>query len=247
MAIPRQLRDGIRGLLFDTHYGHRTAGGTVVTDDVRTPASQVYLCHETCEIGATPLVSVLRAIRRFLRHHPRNVLVIDNEDDVTPHDVAREVARSGLGHVVYRGKPGPRWPTLRAMIARRQQAVMLAEHDAAGVSFYHAAYDGILQETPYTWDQPALITRRADWPASCLPNRGGRHGSLFLMNHWSPPVPPPTPDPAAGAKVNATRVLVGRAKACRNVRGRLPNLVAVDMYRSGGLFAAVRRLNALQR
>jgi hypothetical protein len=31
---------------------------------------------------------------------------------------------------------------------------------------------------------------------------------------------------------------------CRFVRGKWPTLVAVDMFQSGGLFAAVRQLNA---
>ena len=46
--------------------------------------------------------------------------------------------------------------------------------------------------------------------------------------------------------VNATAALVGRAKACRTARGKLPNLVAVDMFASGGLLAAVKQLNALK-
>ena len=44
--------------------------------------------------------------------------------------------------------------------------------------------------------------------------------------------------------MNATDVLVGRARACEAARGKLPNLVAVDQFQSGGLFEAVRQLNA---
>jgi hypothetical protein len=43
--------------------------------------------------------------------------------------------------------------------------------------------------------------------------------------------------------VNATNTIVGRATTCRNVRGRLPTIVAVDMFQSGGLLEAVRQLN----
>ena len=52
------------------------------------------------------------------------------------------------------------------------------------------------------------------------------------------------PSPATSAIVNATETLVGRASVCRFVRGRWPTLIAVDMFQSGGLFEAVRRLNA---
>jgi hypothetical protein len=241
VGIPEQLRLGIRGLLLDTHYGRRRADGVVVNDPTGSPGSEVYLCHVLCQLGATPLVEALRAIRDYLRASPRNVLVVVNEDYVRPPDFAREVRRSGLLRRVYRGRPGPRWPTLRKLIARRQQVVMLAERSAAGVPWYHEAYEGILQETPFTWPTPDLLTEPSQWVSSCRPNRGGTSGSLFLMNHWSPPV---APSPPTSAAVNATGALVGRATTCQRVRGRMPTIVAVDMFQSGGLFEAVRRLNA---
>jgi hypothetical protein len=241
VGIPDQLREGVRGFLVDTYYGHETADGTVVTDPVKKPQSRLYLCHVACALGATPLVDVLRAMHLFLVWSPNNVLVIVNEDYVSPEDFAEEVRRSGLIRNVYRGRPGPRWPTVRQMILARQQVVMLAEHDSGGVPWYHEAYNGVLQETPYSWPVPSLLTTPANWPATCIPNRGGRTGSLFLMNHWSPTV---APDPAVSAQVNATDVLTGRARACQAARGKLPNIVAVDMFQSGGLFEAVRRQNA---
>jgi len=242
VGIPAQLRDGIRGFLIDTHYAHTGPDGKLVTDATKTPQSKPYLCHEVCAIGATPLVDGLRAMARYLRAHPSNVLLIDQEDYISTRDFAREVRRAGLLRYVYRGQPGPQWPTLRWMIRHHQQVVMLSEHVASGVPWDHLDYAGIVQETPYTWNTPDLLTDPANWPASCVPNRGGRVGSLFLMNHWSPPV---APSPDTSAKVNATSVIVGRALACRKARGLMPTIVAVDMYRSGGLFAAVRRLNAL--
>ena len=244
VGLPEQLRAGVRGFLLDTHYGHPEPGGGVVNDPVKTPQSRLYLCHVACALGATPLVDGLRAMRAFLRARPANVLVIVNEDNISPADFAAAVKASGLSRNVYRRKPGPRWPKLKTMIRRRQQVVVLAERQAAGVPWYHQAYAGILQETPYSWPIQTQLTDPAQWPASCRPLRGGTTGSLFLMNHWSPPV---APSPATSAVVNARKTIVGRAKACRAVRGKLPNLVAVDMFQSGGLFAAVRHLNGLAR
>ena len=241
VGIPEQLAQGVRGFLLDTYYAHREPNGTVVTDATPTPQSSLYLCHVLCEIGATPLIDVLRAMRSFLNKHPRNVLAIVNEDYVSPADFNREFKRAGLRRHVWRGRTGPRWPTLRTMIRQRRQVVVLAEHDSGTVPWYHEAYGGILQETNYNWPLASQITDPASWPASCAPNRGGRTGSLFLMNHWSPPV---APSPAGSAVVNATNVLVGRARACRAARGLMPTIVAVDMFQSGGLFAAVRQLNA---
>ncbi|MBN1527893.1 MAG: hypothetical protein JW895_02465 [Thermoleophilaceae bacterium] len=242
VGIPDQLAAGVRGFLLDTYYAHVEPNGTVVADATPTAASRLYLCHVACQLGATPLVDVLRSIRTFLERNPRNVIAIINEDYVTPDDFAREVRRAGLRRHVWRGRTGPHWPKLRKMIQRRRQVVMMAERDSGNVPWYHEAYRGILQETSYSWATPALITDPANWAASCAPNRGGTTGSLFLMNHWSPPF---APTPAGSAAVNATDVLVGRARTCKRIRGLMPTIVAVDMFQSGGLFQAVRRLNGL--
>jgi hypothetical protein len=244
--IPTQLRYGIRALLFDTHYGRLQPDGTVRTDDNgkgTTGVRGLYLCHVLCEIGASPLIPVLRRITRFLEAHPRNVLLIDNEDYISPADFAAAMRWSGLrGHVFY-GQPGPVWPTLRRMIATRQQVVVLAEHDAGQVRWYHRAYDGIMQETPYTFATPNLLIDPVNWPSSCRPNRGGTNGSLFLINHWSPATPPAVPNPDASAAVNAKSVILGRARACQQIRGRLPSVIAADQVTYGGLLAAVHWLN----
>lgn len=241
LSIPDQLRLGIRGFLIDTYYATRRPGGAVVIDPVKTPQSELYVCHVLCELGATPLVEVLRAMRDHLRAQPDSVLAVVNEDSIAPRDFRRAVRLSGLRRHVYRGRPGPRWPTLRQMIRRRQQVVVLAERDAGGVRWYHEAYGGIVQETPYTFATPDLLTDPAQWEASCRPNRGGTTGSLFLMNHWSPPF---APSPAGSALVNAAQVIAGRAATCARVRGRLPTMIAVDMFPAGGLLEAVRWLNA---
>jgi len=245
--MPHQLSLGVRALLFDTHYGVKGADGKVVADDDRTATGPVgtYLCHDYCQLGSQPLVDGLRGIAKWLKQHPDNVLLFDNEDDIAPTDLAKAVKASGLAPYLYKGKAGPKWPTLAKMIQTHQQVVVLAEHNAKGVSWDHQAYDGIMQETAYTWKTANLITDPANWAASCAPNRGGTKGSLFLMNHWSPDIPPPAPDPVASAAVNATSVLVGRARACRKARGKLPTVLAVDEVSYGGVVQAARILNGL--
>jgi hypothetical protein len=248
VGIPDQLKAGIRGFLIDTHYGRRMPDGSVATDDDGKGTQGVrgtYLCHVACQIGATPLTGVLRSMRDFVKKHRGNVLLLDVEDYVTPKDFAKAMRKSGLLKYVYRGSTGPKWPKLSTMIKRRQQVVVLAEHRASpGLKWLHLDYRGIVQETRYTWDPAALITDPANWEASCSANRGGTIGSLLLMNHWSPPTPRQQPDPVADAQVNARDVLVGRARACQTVRGLMPTIVAVDQFKTGGLIAAVKELNA---
>ena len=150
LGIAAQLKAGVHGFLIDVHYGHPRADGVVVTDPVKTAASRVYLCHELCEIGATPLVQGLRTMRKRLDRGRGDVLVLDVEDYVSTADLAQEFRRAGLDRYAYRGAPGPQWPTLRQMIAARQQVVVLTEHRADGVPWIHLDYAGIVQETPYT-------------------------------------------------------------------------------------------------
>jgi hypothetical protein len=244
IAIPDQLHYGIRGLLIDTHYGRVNDDGIVVNTDASDPEAKTYLCHVYCQLGASRLAPVLRQIRRFLRNRPKNVLLIDNEDYISPADFARAMKRSRLIDFVYRG-PTDSWPTLRRMIRSRQQIVMLADNDAGNFDWYHRTYQGILQETPYTFPDPDQLTKPANWKASCGPNRGDVTGSMFLMNHWSPPTAPAKPDLEASAAVNARSVIVGRAEKCAEVRGRLPSIIAADQVTAGDLLGAVRDLNGI--
>ena len=45
--------------------------------------------------------------------------------------------------------------------------------------------------------------------------------------------------------VNAYDFLLKRAEKCARERSRLPNIIAVDFYRTGDLFKVVKRLNGL--
>lgn len=249
IAIPDQLDYGIRGFLVDTHYGRLRDDGTVVTDDDRTKPDSVgplgtYFCHVYCELGASKLAPALRQVTKWVRNHPNNVLLIENEDYVTPRDFAAAVKRSGLLKFVYDG-PTDEWPTLRKMIRTDRKVVMLADNDAGDIPWYHRTYQGILQETPYNFNQPSLLTDPSNWEASCGPNRGDVTGSMFLMNHWSPPTAPATPDLEASARVNARSVVEGRALECAEVRGRLPSIIAADQVTAGDLLGAVRDLNSI--
>jgi hypothetical protein len=264
-SIPTQLEDGIRALLFDVHHGIPVAGA-VKTDLASDLGSRekfdeavgkegvdaamrirdrmagkeegprgLYLCHGFCELGATPLVSALRGIHEFLVQNPDEVLVLDIEDYASPQEIAAAFAQSGLDGLVFWGTAGPPWPTLREMIDSRQRVLVLLESGRKGVPWLQPAYEGLVQETPYHFTKPSEL--------SCAVNRGGTSGSLFLMNNWIDTTPAPKPSNAA--IVNAYDALLGRARQCQAERGRLPNLIAVDFYRTGDLFRVARTLNGV--
>jgi hypothetical protein len=244
IAIPDQLDLGIRAFLVDTYYGTLGEDGIVTNASAGNPDARTYLCHVYCQLGSSRLAPMLRQVRKFLRKHPHNVLLIDNEDYISPAAFARAMKRSRLLDFVYRG-PTDVWPTLRQMIRSRQQIVMLADNDAGNYDWYHRTYQGILQETPYTFETTGQLTDSRNWEASCGPNRGDVTGSMFLMNHWSPPTAPAKPDLEKSAQVNARSVIVGRAEKCAQVRGRLPSIIAADQVTAGDLIGAVRDLNGI--
>jgi hypothetical protein len=273
--IPDQLSDGIRGLLIDTHYADRLANGRLRTffgdrEDLQQQAMQdgvsadavdaalrlrerlgfsgegergMYLCHSFCELGGTPLAEVLDDIHDFLVANPGEVLVVINQDYVTPEDFVAAVDDAKLADMAYTGPTDGQWPTLREMIDDNERVIFLAENHAGAAPWYRLAYEAITQETPYAFSKPKQLTDRAGLAKTCRPNRGPDDAPLFLLNHWI--TTDPFPLPSYAEKVNAYDPLMRRLDECEHVRGRFPNLVAVNFYRRGDLFRAVDTLNGL--
>jgi hypothetical protein len=202
----------------------------------------IYLCHSFCELGGTALGSVLTDLHDFLVANPGEVVVVINQDYITPKDFVGAVQKAGLADLAYSGPTEPgRWLTLREMIDRNQRVVFLAENRAGAAPWYRPAYTSITVETPYAFGRPRQLTEQSQLGPSCRPNRGPAKGSLFLVNHWVTTTPIPLPSDAS--KVNAYGALMRRLNECRRIRGHLPNLVAVNFYRRGDLFRAVNALN----
>ena len=130
---------------------------------------RVYLCHLYCELGATPAKSAFGKIHDWLRvnqrgHHPR---------PGGPRD-GRGRRRRPRGERV--GGPGLRLvaqgssaPTLRQLIETKKNVIVMAENNGGAVrNWYHAAYDQLLQDTPYEF----LSVEELAEPAPCAPGRG---------------------------------------------------------------------------
>ena len=149
-----------------------------------------------------------------------------------------------LEDLAYRGPIGADGLTLRQMIDRNRRVIFLAENRAGAASWYHLAYESITQETPYSFSKVEQLTKRANLPASCQPNRGAANAPLFLLNHWI--TTDPVPLPSNATKVNDYSPLLRRTRECRRIRKHLPNLVAVDFYRRGDLFRVVDTLNGVR-
>ncbi len=271
-TISDQLSGGIRGLLIDSYHGEAIGNRVrtdleslpkreVAVAELGAPATEaalrirarlarggpgqrgIFLCHGFCELGAVTLASALHDVREFLVSRPSAVVVIVNQDEgVTPDDIARAFDQAGLLDLVYRRPLGP-FPTLRAMIDSGQRLVVMAENDAGTIPWYHVAYEHALQETPFRFTATSQLTAPANLPASCRPNRGPASAPLFLLNHWIDTTP--VPRASLAAIVNARQALLARATTCQRIRHRLPNLVAVDFYRRGDVLGVVNTLNGI--
>ena len=270
--ISGQLRDGIRGLLIDTHYADRLENGNVRTFFGSTAKLNLaveqgqlsqqsvdaalrlrdrlgyrgegergmYLCHTFCELGATPLADGLRDIHAFLVTHPAEVVVIVNQDYVTPEDFVGAIDDAGLTKYAFTPPRAGAWPSLRTMIDSGRRLMVVAENEAGAAPWYQLAYERLMEETPFTFP-PGYLSKPANLPASCEPNRGPEGAPLFLINHWVSTDPAPRPSDAA--KVNAYEPLLARAQTCQRIRDHLPNLLAVNFYKIGDVFRVVDTLN----
>jgi hypothetical protein len=200
----------------------------------------IYLCHTFCELGATPLADGLKAIHDFLVTHPGQVLVVINQDYVTPADLVKAVDAAGLAPYVLTPPAGDHWPTLREMIDEDRRLLILAENEAGAAPWYQLAYKRLVEETPFSFRQPAQL---ADTAASCKANRGPATAPLFLVNNWV--TTDPVPRPTNASKVNAYATLLARARACERTRAHAPNLIAVDFYQRGDIFQVIKTLNGV--
>jgi hypothetical protein len=269
-GIPQQLEDGIRGFLIDVHYGipigervktildtevnsmakyEEAVGKEGVEAAMRirdrmvgepTGEKDVYLGHGFCELGATRFVDALGEMRDFLVLHPDEIIFIMIQDEgVSPADVASCFERSHLIDMVYKGPVTKPWPTLGEMVESNQRVVVMAENRWEGVPWYHGAFE-VCQETPYRF----LKLEEIESSKANVPGRGGTGGSLLLMNNWIETTPAPLPSNAA--IVNSYDVLLKRAQALKKSRKMMPNLIAVDFYKTGDLMRVVDALNGVE-
>jgi hypothetical protein len=239
----------VRALLVDTHYvddvESEEAFLASLTPEERSVADKAIeafeageiagalLCHGSCKLGSTVLGDGLDDLRVFLEEHPREVVIIVVEDEITAYDTGTAVANGGLEDYIFTHQPGDPWPTLREMIDTNERLIIMAEKEGPPPDWYTNAWD-VTEETPYTF------VFKEDF--SCEPNRGGTGKPFFMLNHWIQRVAPNRVDAAI---VNEYDFLLGRAQQCAEERGKVPNFIAVNFYRQGDLLRVVDALNGV--
>ncbi len=217
-AVPRQLDDGVRGIVFDTHY------------DADIGGAEPLLCHGFCSLGSKPLVDGLADLTVFLDAHPREVLALIFEAHVSEADTEAAMDASGLRDRVHAHAPGA-WATLGELIAADERVIVFTSDEAAALPWHHRAYDQ-MWENPYAAKAPEDL--------SCEVDRGDPALPLFAMNHF---LTDPVASPELAESINGDPFFSERVRSCIAEAGDRPNFVLVDFYEIGAVLDVVARLN----
>lgn len=218
-GIARQLEDGVRAFLIDTHPFE----------------GEPHLCHSVCQFGAIKLTDALTLYRRFLEGHRSDVLVLIIQDDVPAADTERAFVDAGLAPYLFVHEPGAAWPTLRELVAKGTRLLVTAENGRPPPAWYHHVWD-LAWDTPYSYDSRAEIEA-----TGADVNRGSTSNQLMLINHW---IGNPLSSRENAVVANTYEALSAHVQACRARHGRRPTFLAVDFYDEGALFRVVDELNA---
>jgi hypothetical protein len=218
----KQLEDGIRGLMLDTHDSR--------FDD------EPQLCHGDCALGKRPLVEALTEIREFLDCNPREVVTIIVEPHIDAQAHIRPFEASGLAELAYQHDAEAGWPTLQEMIDRNQRVVIFSEQPGEGMpAWYHHFWD-------HAFDND--FSSQTSLLFNCDLERGQPTNALFALNHF---VTLGGGDETISIRANQRDVLLDHFNSCTDVFSRRPNFLSVDFYDIGDVLEVVDELNGVSQ
>jgi hypothetical protein len=272
-GITRQLDDGIRALLIDTHYGVPSSGSTVITDLSREDATRGEIEQELGEdsververlVGGFAFEGVPGEAEPYLCHVVCELGATELTEALTG---VREFLDTHpdefvvlfIEDVVSPKDVAPAFEEsgiLRYAYVHKRAAPFptmreLIEADERLFVLGESQSGGA--EFPWYHDGFELVQetpytfhspKELAKAASCNPNRGTPDSPTFQINNWVEKIPR---DPDLAREVNEYDTLLERARLCEKRRGLLPNIIAVDFYDQGDLFGVANELNGLDR
>jgi len=194
--------------------------------------SEVWLCHTTCELGATKLSDALDDYREFLEANPGEVVVLFIEPYVPPSEIEAAVEAAGLAEYLTTLDRAAPLPTLGELVESNRRLVVFTEKDADGsVPWYHDGFS-FIQDTPLGVTKPEDLV--------CDRERGDADSPILMLNQWADVFPPQR---GANPPFQTMKEILGRAHRCARERGLPVSFIAVDHYDLGDLIPAVAALN----
>ena len=263
-GISRQLRDGIRALLIDVHFGVRDAANGRVRTDLTAEGSDRNKAAKALSPAALLVADRIAGgvgLGR-LKGTPEPYLCHTLcELGAEPLDQELEVIRRFLaGHpdqvllVVVEDYVPP--ATIEAAFARSGLTRYVATLDRSrplptlGELIAQGRRLVVFAEqkggTPawympafsYIQDTPLGATRPSQ--LSCKRYRGEQNSPLLLLNYWIPPFPPSA---TLNAQIGRAPFLRGRLERCLRDRNAQGALLAVDFYERTSVVDVARALN----
>jgi Short repeat of unknown function (DUF308) len=259
--IAKQLKDGIRVLLIDPHYGI-VSGDDVRTDLVKEGTDRNRIAKQIGEAGlaaAERLVGQLGGTSvegervPYLCHSVCELGATEMVAALT--DVRRFLERNRHEVVIIFIEPSIMpdeiagafqdaglYPYL-ATLQRYEPLPTLREMIASNRRLVvFTERDG---GTPDWYHEGFSFTQDTEVGAEldkCEGRNGNAASPLLMVNHWVDGFPAPV---EANEAVTTMKALLERAKTCKRELGRIPNLFPVDFYDSGDIVEAVAKLNQL--
>ena len=200
---------------------------------------KVYLCHLYCELGATLAKDEFSVLHDYLRVNRNEVVILVLEDHVTPEDAVAVLEASHLADRAYTWVPGTPPPTLRQMIKKKKNVLIMAEHHGGVRPWYQAGYG----RHPAGHAVPVRLDRQAGGPGLVRAGPGAHERAALprqpLARHRCCPTPTTPPRPTRSTSSPAAPT------PARKRRKRQPTILAVDFYSRGDLMREVDHLNGI--
>jgi hypothetical protein len=263
--IARQLKDGIRALLLDIHFGvYDAATGRVRTDlsaegsdrnkvAALVPARALRVADRIA--GGVGLGALSGSPVPYLCHTlcelgadplHRELEAIRGFLEEHPDEVLVVIVEDYVPpSLIERAFEQAGLARYVATLERRQPLPTLGELIARGrrlVVFTEKNGGSPAWYMPafsFVQDTPLGATRPDQ--LSCERYRGDADSPLLLVNYWIPPFPP---SPALNAAIGRTRFLRGRIERCLHKRAFKGAIVAVDFYQRTSVIDVAKELNS---
>lgn len=215
-AIPAQLEDGVRSLNVDVY-----------------PAEDGGLraCHGFCELGEQPLEDLFDEIEAFMESHPREVVLLDFQDESAEGALRDALATHPLSGRAWVQVAGTPWPTLQEMIEADERMVIFGGGHPEDPPWMLPKTQHIFS-TGWSYWEPEDLDCETSGP---VPEFGLYEVTHVLTN--------PLASPYNAEEINTEELLVAHLAQC-DEEVAFVNLLSVDFYTIGEPLSVIGARNA---
>jgi hypothetical protein len=251
------------GSILDPRVNQEESGTQQLEAGIRFLQAQVHdfdgelsMCHTSClELYAGSLQQYLEPVKIWLDGNPNEVItmLLVNGDHNSPADFDAVFSAVGLKDYAFVPASSPAtlafddWPTYAQIIASGTRLILFLDSGAntTGIPYILPEFSYFF-ETPYDTTDPSFPQCSLNRPPNSSPE-----GKMYIVNHFLDRelfADILIPDNSADFATNAATgngSIGAQVTLCEGVYGRVPNLVLVDMFDRGDVFAAQRVMNGL--